>query len=206
MPDDAAFCPYCGEPAPASAVAARTSPDDYAAPRLQPAPSSAADKHPAERELWNDTYSPKALAGPAMALAAIVFAGLVGVALYWNTGIGWLVLAAGALVGFGGLALNLLYQRLSVRYRVTTYRLFHERGILSRVTDRMEMIDIDDVTVKQGLIERMFGVGTLMIASSDRTHPRLYLPGIDDVKRIADLIDDARRAERQRRGLHIESI
>ena len=52
----------------------------------------------------------------------------------------------------------------------------------------------------------MFGVGTIRIASSDKTNPDLALPGIDDARRVADLIDGARRAERNRRGLHIESI
>jgi hypothetical protein len=49
-------------------------------------------------------------------------------------------------------------------------------------------------------------VGTIHISSSDRTHPELLLLGIDDVKRVADLIDDVRRKERRQRGLHIEAI
>ena len=76
----------------------------------------------------------------------------------------------------------------------------------SRTSDRVEVIDIDDVTVHQGFIERMLGVGTIRIASSDRTDPELVLPGVDQVRAVADVIDNTRRAERQRRGLHIESI
>ena len=52
----------------------------------------------------------------------------------------------------------------------------------------------------------MFGVGSIKISSSDRSHPELVLLGIEDVKNIADTIDDVRRKERRRRGLHIESI
>jgi hypothetical protein len=32
------------------------------------------------------------------------------------------------------------------------------------------------------------------------------MPGIDNVKQVADTIDRARRAERERRGLFIESV
>ena len=68
------------------------------------------------------------------------------------------------------------------------------------------MIDIDDVTYYQGLVERMLNVGSIKLESSDRTHPELWLRGIDNVGEVADLFDDLRRKERRRRGVHIESI
>ena len=68
------------------------------------------------------------------------------------------------------------------------------------------MIDIDDVTFEQGLVQRMVNVGTIKISSSDRTHPELTLRGIEGVQEVADTIDDVRRKERRRRGLHIEAI
>ena len=82
----------------------------------------------------------------------------------------------------------------------------HDKGILSVVSDRIETIDIDDVTCEQGLIQRFLGVGRIRISSSDRSDPELVLPGIADVRRVADLIDDVRRQERSRRGFHVESI
>lgn len=200
--DDMAFCPYCGEKVTSSGTTFDPEPGPENADRLKPK----SGKHPPEEELWSDSYSPKALFGPFIALDLLVVAALVAVVLYANTAIGWLSLGGLVLLVYGGLAVTLIYHRLAVRYRVTTYRLFHEHGILRRVTDRIEMIDIDDVTVNQGLIERMLGVGTIVIASSDRTHPQLRMPGIDDVRKVADLIDNTRRSERQRRGLHIESI
>jgi len=98
------------------------------------------------------------------------------------------------------------YKKLSVHYELTTQRFIHKSGILKRVTDRIEVIDIDDVTYEQGIVQRMLGVGTIRINSSDRTHPVLVLSGIDGVQGVADTIDDVRRKERRKRGLHIESI
>ncbi len=77
---------------------------------------------------------------------------------------------------------------------------------MKRVTDRIEVIDIDDVTYEQGIVQRMLGVGTIRMSSSDRSHPELVLSGIDGVERVADMIDDIRRKERRKRGLHIEAI
>ncbi|MFI4875515.1 MAG: PH domain-containing protein, partial [Blastopirellula sp. JB062] len=101
---------------------------------------------------------------------------------------------------------RLLWRKWSVQYELTTQRFVHQHGILNRTTDRIEVIDIDDVTFTQSIFDRMFGVGTITVTSSDRTHPTLVLDGIEDVKRVADLIDGARRKERIRRGIHIEAV
>jgi membrane protein YdbS with pleckstrin-like domain len=80
------------------------------------------------------------------------------------------------------------------------------RGLLWRQTDRIEIIDVDDVSFTQGPVERIFGIGTVRISSSDNTHPELALPGIENVQLVSGLIDDSRRKERRRRGLYIESV
>ena len=95
---------------------------------------------------------------------------------------------------------------MSVHYVLSTQRFIHERGILRRVNDRIELLDMDDITFEQRLWERLVGVGTIRIASHDRTDPELVLPGIENIKQVAGLFDNARLAERRRRGLHVEQI
>jgi hypothetical protein len=68
------------------------------------------------------------------------------------------------------------------------------------------VIDINDVTLSQGVIERMFNVGTIHVQSSDVTHPDLHLVGIENVRDVTDLIDNTRRKERERRGLFMENV
>ena len=102
--------------------------------------------------------------------------------------------------------LLLSYRRMSVHYLLTTQRFVHESGILRRVTDRIEVIDIDDITFEQRPLERLLGTGTIRVSSSDRTHPQLELAGIEAVRDVSERFDNARRAERRRRGLHIEQI
>jgi membrane protein YdbS with pleckstrin-like domain len=114
-------------------------------------------------------------------------------------------LAANAAVWIA-LLLRLVYLQLSVHYRLTAQRFVHERGLLWRQQDRIETIDIDDVTVRQGPVQRMLGVGTVRIVSSDQSTPEFILIGIENVRQVATLIDDARRKERRKRGVHIESI
>ena len=105
-----------------------------------------------------------------------------------------------------GLVLRLLYLQLSLHYYLTSQRFIHERGLLWREVDRIETIDIDDVAVVQGPVERMLGIGSIRLRSSDATTPEFLIQGIEDVRRVATLIDDARRKERRRRGMYIESV
>jgi membrane protein YdbS with pleckstrin-like domain len=218
VPDNAAFCPQCGarlrtgadNPTPHSE---RSPPDSKASSERAPGAkaAAAAGLRPSggdepEQELWAGGYSPKAMYGPWIAAALATIAGLMVVLLWRNETLGWSVFGIAVLLVWGGLLLTLAIRRLSVKYRLTNHRLFHEQGILRRVTDRIEIIDIDDVTVEQGIVERMLGVGTIHVSSSDRTSPELLMPGIEDDKQEADTIDNARRAERQRRGLFIESV
>jgi hypothetical protein len=212
--DDAAFCPYCGKKI-ALTQAAQTAASNasiadplhlaVASEKLRQDPSRFGSEAPQEEELWQGGFSPKAMYGPMILLAIITAACLVGVAMFWNMSIAWLTVAAGIIVLWGALGLSIVYRRLAVHYRLTRYRLFQERGIASRVTDRLETIDIDDVIVKQTLLDRLLGTGTIVVMSSDRTAPEVRMAGIDQVSHVADLIDTTRRAERQRRGIHLET-
>jgi membrane protein YdbS with pleckstrin-like domain len=162
------------------------------------------DQDDDEINLWQGGYSPKAMVGTWIAMAVLsvlllilstqvdqitIAMGLGGVLLIWIVG-----------------GLRYAYRRLGYHYELTTQRFIHQSGLLHRQTDRIEVIDIDDVSFTQGPIQRMFGVGTISLTGSDRTHPNLAMLGIADVREVSGLIDDTRRKERKRRSLHIESI
>jgi membrane protein YdbS with pleckstrin-like domain len=160
----------------------------------------------AETLLWRGTFSAKGMIHSwllAILISIVLPVGGVATQAGPTT---WMVMAGLTALVWLGLAMLLIYQKLNVNYELTDQRLIHRSGILVRQTDRIELIDMDDVSHEQGLIERLFGVGTIEITSSDRTHPVVLLPGIDHVNGVAALIDDARRRERVRRGLHIEQI
>jgi uncharacterized membrane protein YdbT with pleckstrin-like domain len=213
------FCPECG-----AAIAAGAAPPAAVAPPPAPAaagpaavfnpPAEKSSAHGAvedERELWSGSYSAKAMIG-TWVLLAVVSAAVIALTFLAPLpndllGLSPLILALIVLAVVWLIAAGvLLYRRMSVHYRVTTQRLVHRRGILSVRTDRIELIDVDDITFTQGFVERMLDVGMITIKSSDRSHPELHLVGIDRVKEVSDVIDDARRKERRRHGVHIETI
>jgi membrane protein YdbS with pleckstrin-like domain len=158
-----------------------------------------------EEQLWKGGYASQAMIG-AWCLSGLITIGLLVLAIWIANRYVWWGVAIAVLLLWCYQLLKLTYRRMSVRYLLTTQRFIHETGILRRVTDRIELIDVDDITFEQSILDRLVGVGTIRITSSDRTHPVLVLLGIADVKEVAGQIDETRRGERRRRGLHIESI
>jgi uncharacterized membrane protein YdbT with pleckstrin-like domain len=156
-----------------------------------------------EEALWSGGYSAKAMYGTWLVLFLLTV--VLIVPMFSQPA--WILVLV-ALIGLVWLSVGLLlaYRKFAVSYELTTQRFIHREGIFIRRTDRIEVIDIDDVTFTQGLVQRILGVGKIDITSSDRSHPHLILPGIDDVARVAEMIDHVRRQERRRRGLHIENI
>lgn len=168
---------------------------------LDTAPASA------ERSLWKGGYSAKAMYGTWLLSAVVTIAALVGLSMFGDRHTAIWPAGGAAIAAWWCIAIgSYIYRRMSVSYELTSQRFIHQRGILVRRTDRIEVIDIDDVSFTQGLIQRMLGVGTISLTSSDRTHPELRLNGIDQVGTISNMIDDVRRDERRKRSLHIESV
>ena len=204
MPDDALFCNKCGQRLQDSGPAA-TAPVASPADKLR---QRAPTPDEPETKLWSGGFSPKAMIGYWLLAAVLTIAGVIaGVFLAIPTGGAiWLLVALLAVALWGGLALYYLYLRYGLSYELTSQRLVHKVGILSQTTNRIEVIDIDDVSTYQTLIERIMGVGTIKILSSDTSDPMLIIRGIDDAKRIATMIDNVRRDERRRRGMYIETV
>jgi membrane protein YdbS with pleckstrin-like domain len=227
------YCPKCGErvespdeemPSPGEAREPEPASEEFP-PEEPPPPASETPppKRPAETlresvqarqetdddeelELWKGRYSKRTFVGTWL-LCGLITAALLFIGIMWvRTAVLWLILLVAILVTWGYPFLLLSYRRMSIRYRLTSQRFFHEKGILRHVTDRIEVIDIDDIKYDQTLLQRLVNVGTIHITSSDRSDPMLHVLGVENVKEIASMMDNARRKERIRRGLHIEAV
>lgn len=213
----AEFCHKCGAPLKTAGSGAGR-PATEAGSAKQRDPQSGGGESPVrglrrggkdepEEVLWEGNYSAKAMISTWI-IAGVVSVVLAVAAILWSSSLGnwqWLPWAA-IVVLWVLLFLRLWLVRLGVHYKLTTQRFIHEKGILRRSTNRIEVIDIDDVSFEQGIIDRMLEVGRIQIISSDRSSPDLWLEGVDQVKEVANLIDGARRKERARRGLYVENV
>lgn len=90
------------------------------------------------------------------------------------------------------------------RYALSHDRLFLSVGFFSVKDDDILLYRIRDISVKRTLWQRLFGVGTVTVQSSDKTHPTLELKNVKDPMRVKetlhDLVEDMKQKRRMRFG------
>ena len=102
---------------------------------------------------------------------------IVGWIMEWNFP-GWLGIVS-IILGIVAFLIPMLIMR-TTRYKVTSYRIDYERGIIKKRIDTLELWHVEDVRFEQGLIDRMMNVGSIIVMSHDETTPRLELHGVPD--------------------------
>jgi hypothetical protein len=166
-----------------------------------------------EQVVWEARYSMKNFIGR---LTLATLAGLGWLWLFaWAWTRGFVHGAGGFTIGGLGIAVGiacllLLYRILQARvghfYRLTTRRLFVTTGMFRRRRDQMELIGVKDVFERQTLVQRWIGVGTVVVVSPKSELPRFYLTGINDPKRVMDLIWHNARTEREGKTVQVENL
>ena len=74
------------------------------------------------------------------------------------------------------------------RYRLSEDRLFNVTGFWTSVENETLLYRIQDLTVRISLGQRIFGVGTVVVKSSDPTQPVLELKNIRQPREVKELL------------------
>ena len=86
------------------------------------------------------------------------------------------------------------------RYRLTDDKLIVSTGLFSLNEEEIRLYRIMDVTLKRSLGERLWGLGTIHLCSSDKTTPEIDIKRVRqsaDVKEmLSDMVEVARKKNR----------
>lgn len=74
------------------------------------------------------------------------------------------------------------------RYAMSEDRLFLSVGFLSIKDDEVLLYRIRDITTSRSIWQRMFGVGTVTVMSSDKTMPTLQMKNIKNPVAVKELL------------------
>ena len=90
----------------------------------------------------------------------------------------------------------------STVYTLTDQRLKFTRGVFSKTTEDLELYRVRDTKFEQGFFERLVGLGTLQLFTTDETSPTVRLPYISDAESVREklrgLVEARRDAKRVR--------
>ena len=88
------------------------------------------------------------------------------------------------------------------RYRLSDDRLFCEKGFLNIRQDEVLLYRVRDLQLNLSLGQRIFGVGTICVVSSDKSVPHLDLVNVKNPRQVKELIhrsvEEAKDARRMR--------
>lgn len=101
-----------------------------------------------------------------------------------------------ALLVFLVIAIKLSTQQ----FKITTHAIDNVSGLLVKKHNSMDVWRIKDVQLKQGIFDRRFGTGTILVLSIDKSTPLLRMQGIPGAKGVYEKLKVAsyhQRAERK---------
>ena len=74
------------------------------------------------------------------------------------------------------------------RYAMSEDRLFLSTGLFSIRDDVVLLYRVRDIDTRRSLFQRIFGVGTIIVMSTDKTNPNLVLKNVKDPVMVRELI------------------
>ena len=90
------------------------------------------------------------------------------------------------------------------RYAISEDRLFLSAGFINIRDEEVLLYRVRDITTSRTLWQRLFGVGTITVVSSDKTMPTLVLQNVKDPTMVKELlhksVEDIKIARRVRVG------
>lgn len=82
-----------------------------------------------------------------------------------------------------------------------------DTGVFTKVENDCYMYKVQDVTLKTSLLERIFGLGTIICYTGDTTNPQLVMAHIKNARAIKDFIlEQSEIARRKRRTMNTLDI
>ena len=92
------------------------------------------------------------------------------------------------------------------RYMLSEDRLFLEKGLLNLKADEVLLYRVQDLELTMTLGQRIFGVGTVCVHSSDKTTPHLDLKNVKHPREVKELIHQNVEAAKEKRRMRSMEI
>jgi len=84
-------------------------------------------------------------------------------------------------------------------YRLTEDRLFVKRGFLNLREDEVRLYRIKDLVLRRSFLQRMFGLGSIQVISSDSSLANFELVNIKKSEEVKEQLSNLVEEERQRK-------
>lgn len=87
------------------------------------------------------------------------------------------------------------------RYTIAPEKLLIHTGFLHKKEEEIRLYRILDVTLRQSLGQRIFGLGTIHCCSADHSTPEFDIRSVKHSRKVRDLLSDQVEQERERKRI-----
>jgi membrane protein YdbS with pleckstrin-like domain len=102
----------------------------------------------------------------------------------------------------------LFYKALQIRmthYEVSADRIEYGTGLLDRKVDNLDMFRVVDIKLRRSFLDCIVGVGTVMLTTTDKSHPEFTFEKVKHSRELYDTIKKASlSADRRTNVIHME--
>ncbi len=92
------------------------------------------------------------------------------------------------------------------RYRLSEDRLFVETGLFNIQSDEIILYRIRDISLQLKFTQRIFGVGSIIVKSTDKTLPELELKNIKHPRQVKEILHKQIEAMKAARKMRVGEI
>ena len=87
------------------------------------------------------------------------------------------------------------------RFKITNYRIDYEHGLISTNIETLELWHVNDIAMRQGPLDKIFGVGSINITSDDRSTPNLEIKSVSDPRPLYESLKQRVISVKRQRGV-----
>ncbi len=87
------------------------------------------------------------------------------------------------------------------RYSMTQEKLIIDTGFFSRKEDEIRLYRILDITLRRPLGQRIWGLGTIVLNTADKSSPEAEIKRIKHAKQVKDMLSDMVERERDEKRI-----
>lgn len=92
------------------------------------------------------------------------------------------------------------------RYAVSDDRLFLSTGLLNIKDEEILLYRVRDLSLSRSLGQRIFGIGTIVVTSSDKSQPVLQIKNVKDPAQVKELIHAQVEEMKIRRRVRVNEV
>lgn len=87
------------------------------------------------------------------------------------------------------------------KYELTQERLILRSGVLNKKIEELELFRVRDYSIEKPFIYNIFGLGNIVLTSSDKNNPYIKLEALKDIEDLKNKIRNAVQITRKNNGV-----